>query len=89
MSKKIICGQINIPETDNSSPCKDFMYSECVKIDRKSNLIRGSKGMTMNEYSIALESEIRLLKLQNKNMKQILENLITMFPEVGIGVYED
>lgn len=78
-----------IPEVDNSSPCNDFIYSECVIISRKSDIIKSSKGMTADEYLTNLENEIRKLKLENKNINKIIANLLTIIPEVGIGVYED
>lgn len=81
------CGQVNIPEVDNESPCEDFVYSECIILNRKSELIRGTKGMDGNEYLTALENEVRVLKIDNKNIRKILANIITMFPEVGIGTY--
>lgn len=84
---KKICGQVNKPTTDDSSPCKEFNYTECVISNRKSDLIKNAKGMNLNEYLTSLEGEIRRLKLENKNIQKIIANLLTIIPEVGIGVY--
>lgn len=83
------CGQVNQPTVDNSSNCDDFLYSECIIMNRQSDLIKGVRGMTGNEYTLALENELRMVKSEYRNMRKIVDNLVTMFPEVGIGVYED
>jgi hypothetical protein len=83
------CTQVKTPEVDNSSPCDDFIYSECVILNRKSELLKNIQDKSLNDYMEKLEGEIRLLKLENTNIKKIIKNLITIIPEVGIGVFED
>lgn len=81
------CGQTTVPETDNTSPCDEFLYSECIVINRKSSLIRGAKGMTGNEYLDALEGEIRRLKLELKTNNSIIQQLKDIIP-TGIGTFQ-
>lgn len=86
---KNTCTQVKTPEVDNSSSCDDFIYSECIILNRKSDLLKDINNKSLNEYLTKLEAEIRILKLENKNIKKIIANLLTTIPEVGIGVYED
>lgn len=83
------CGQTNIPQVNNESPCTDFIYSQCVILNKKSDIFKNIKGLDLNEYTTLLEGEIRLLRLENKRITKIIANLLTIIPEVGIGVYED
>lgn len=81
------CGQTTIPEVDNTNPCDDFIYSECVIINRKSELIKGAKGMTGNEYLAALEGEVRKLNLELRYNRDIVQQLKEAIP-TGIGNFE-
>lgn len=57
------CTQVVTPEVDNSSPCEDFNYSECIIVNRKSNFINNIPGGNLNEYLEIQENKI--LKMQN------------------------
>lgn len=83
------CGQINIPEVDNSSPCEDFIYSECVIINRKSSLVKNIEGYDLNNYSQKLENYIKVLEMRLKKAENMINYINTQLPEVGIGIYED
>lgn len=81
------CNQNEEPTVDNTSPCCDYLYSECLVINRRSDLIKGAKGMSGNEYLAALEGEIRKLRLELKYNRDIVQQLKDVIPE-GIGVFE-
>ena len=57
------CTQVTIPEVDNSSPCQDFNYSECIIVNRKSHFIDNIPGEDLNKYLERQENKI--LKMQN------------------------
>lgn len=78
------CGQTETPTTDNSSDCDQFIDSGCIVLDRQSDLIKGVRGMDGNTYLTLLENKIRLLEIENRNIRQI----IITTPETGIGVFE-
>lgn len=63
MAKKN-CNQVNTPTTDNSSPCKDFNYSECITMNRDSKIVKNIPDSNLNDYLGLLENQILLL--QNK-----------------------
>ena len=83
------CGQVNTPEVDNSSPCDEFIYSECVIVNRKSSLLKNIEGDNLNSYNQKLENYIKVLELRLKRAENIINYINTQLPEVGIGVYED
>lgn len=57
------CTQVFIPEVDNTSPCDDFNYSECILVNRDSLLLKNVKDENLNYYMELLENKI--LKMQN------------------------
>lgn len=83
------CGQINIPTVDNSSPCGEFIISECVIVNRKSNLIKNIKDHDLNEYLTLLENKIKVMDLHIKKIDKIIKYITVNLPEIGIGIYEE
>ena len=63
MAKKN-CNQVHTPTTDNSSPCIDFNYSECITMNRDSKIVKNIPDSSLNDYLTLLENQI--LILQNK-----------------------
>lgn len=57
------CTQVSIPQVDNSSPCEDFNWTECIISNRNSNLVKIAPESNLNEYLDLLEKHI--LKMQN------------------------
>lgn len=88
MSKKIICGQVNIPETNNTSPCKDFNYSQCIIVDRLSKYVKNVEGANLNQYHELLENKIKIMELKIKTLENIIKHIASTLPEIGIGIYE-
>lgn len=88
MAQKI-CGQVHIPETDDSSPCTDFQLSQCVIVDRISPLLHNVEGGNLNDYHILMENRIRRLEIQVKLLKNIIKHISSQLPEVGIGIYDE
>ena len=73
------CSQVNIPEVDNSSPCTDFIYSECVTVNRRSPVLKNPKNSDLNTYFDLLDKKLMQLNsmiIQIKNQQQILIDLI-------------
>lgn len=83
------CTQVVIPEVDNSSPCDDFILSECVIVDRISPYIKNVEGGTLNEYHELQENKMRIMENEIKKLKKIITFISTNLPEIGIGIYED
>lgn len=88
MAKKN-CGQVNTPEVDNSSPCSDFMYSECVIVNRKSKFIKNVQNHDLNEYLELLENKLIRMQFQINKMEQIIKHITVNLPEIGIGIYDE
>lgn len=86
------CTQVTIPEVDNSSPCDDFMYSECVIVNRQSKFIHNVPGGNLNEYLELQENKI--LKMQNtitlllKKLEVLQECCGNGGEGDGIGVFD-
>ena len=84
-----VCGQVNIPTTDDSSPCTDFQLSQCVIVDRISPLLHNVEGGNLNDYHILMENRVRRLELEIKLLKNIIKHISSQLPEVGIGIYDE
>lgn len=87
--KKTCNTQVNIPEVDNSSPCEDFVYSECTIVNRKSKIFKNTEDKSLNVYLDNLEDELRRTRLRLTTLEKLVKNLISIMPEAGIGIYED
>ena len=83
------CNQINIPEVDNSSPCDDFVYSECVIVNRKSKILKDIENEDLNNYQLKLENYIKVLELRLRKAEAFIKYINTNLPDIGIGVYEE
>lgn len=73
------CSQVNIPKVDNSSPCTEFIYSECVTVNRRSPVLKNPKDSDLNVYFDLLDKKLMQLNsmiIQIKNQQQILIDLI-------------
>ena len=88
MSKKTICGQVNIPETDNTSPCTGFNYSQCIIVDRLSKYVKNVDGGNLNQYHELLENKMKIMELKIKTLENIIKHIATPLPEIGIGIFD-
>lgn len=88
MAKKI-CGQVNIPEVDESqSACDFFTNSECVIVTYKSSFVKNKTGGNLNEYLELLDAKLNKMNNQIYQLTKIIEILQTQItPPDGIGVF--
>lgn len=88
MAKKI-CGQVNIPEVDETlSSCDIFLNTECIVVTYKSSFVKNRVGGSLNDYLKLLDD--RLNKMNNQIFQltktvEILQQGMTL-PD-GIGVF--
>ena len=68
------CGQVNIPEVDNTNPCNDYIESGCVIMNRNSNYVKSHDNDTLNEYLTSLESKLRKLEIRTKFLETVIKN---------------
>ena len=68
------CGQVNIPEVDNTNPCHDYIESGCVIMNRNSTYGKSFKGSTLNEYLTTLEGKLRKLEIRTKFLETVIKN---------------
>jgi hypothetical protein len=73
------CGQVTIPTVDNTSPCDDFTYAQCVIVDRESNFIDHIPNNNLNEYLILLEDKLRRMEL---TLRALENNILNNTPQV-------
>lgn len=83
------CTQVVIPTVDNTSPCDDFMLSQCVIVDNISSYVKNVEGGNLNEYHELLENKMKIMELEIKKLKKIIKFISINLPDVGIGIYED
>lgn len=56
------CGQVNIPQVDNSkSECETLVPSECVIVTRESELLNNLKDGTLDDYLLKVDELIASL----------------------------
>lgn len=68
------CGQVNIPEVDNTNPCNDYIESACVIMNRNSTYVKSYEDSTLNEYLTSLEGKLRKLEIRTKLLETIIKN---------------
>lgn len=83
MAKKN-CGQINIPEVDNSSNCDSFNYSECIIVTHRSKFVKNKPGGNLNEYLQLLDDKMNKMNNQIYHLTQIIKEYE---PSEGIGIF--
>lgn len=83
------CTQVAIPQVDNTSPCDDFVYSECVIVNRKSKFIKNIENHDLNEYLTLLENKLITMQLRITKLEKIIHHITVNMPEIGIGIYDE
>lgn len=88
MPKKI-CGQVNIPEVDETlGACDIFLNSECIVVTYKSTFIKNKVGGSLNEYLKLLDDKLNKMNNQIFQLIKTVEILQTQItPPDGIGVF--
>lgn len=84
------CTQVVTPDVDNSSPCKDFNWSECIILNKDSRVVNLPPDSNMNEYIYLLEGEI--LRMRNemiliKRKMNALQECCGGGQSSGIGIF--
>lgn len=78
---KKTCAQVHIPVVDNTSPCDEFMYSQCVIVNRRSPVLKNPTDSDLNTYHELLDKKLMQLNnmlIQIKNEQQVMMNLINV-----------
>lgn len=70
------CGQINIPEVDNTQDQCDLISStDCVTVDRVSLKVHNVKGENLTKYLEKLDNKISILENKIIQLNREIDNL--------------
>jgi len=82
-----ICGQVNIPEIDNSlGNCDNFLNSECIVVTYKSTFIKNKVGDNLDTYLKLLDNRLNKMNNQIFQLTKLVETLENQISG-GIGVF--
>lgn len=82
MENKLSCGQVNIPQVDNSVNCDDFITSECIIIKQLCSKIGNKEGENLDKFIELLCFKISKMDNQIFNLKKEIESLKTQIENV-------